>query len=166
MLAHRTAASACGSYCRGSRCCQWEQSAAHLHGKHPLNNLMNHTIQQTIFLSLQVVTGSSSTVCPWFGIPSQTTTNYSHVCSNVYSRLSQNTHKLTTHEVVQLDVGKGFDFCFTLKLGSVTEKHGLQEKSSAQFIAMAEIHLLIDLRFQRTVQEPSVLTCMLSASLS
>lgn len=37
---------------------------------------------------------------------------------------------LTTHEVVQLDVGKGFD-CFSgVKLGSITEKHRLQGQKS------------------------------------
>lgn len=39
-----------------------------------------------------------------------------------------NTHKLTAHKIVKLDVGKGFDFCFVLELGSITDKHGLQEK--------------------------------------
>lgn len=38
------------------------------------------------------------------------------------------TQKLTTHEIVQLDVGEGFDFCFVMKLGSVAEKHGLQDE--------------------------------------
>lgn len=36
--------------------------------------------------------------------------------------------KLTTHEVVQLDVGEGFDFCLGLKLGSVTDEHRLRRK--------------------------------------
>lgn len=38
------------------------------------------------------------------------------------------TQKLTTHEIVQLDVGEGFDFRFVMKLWSITEKHGLQEE--------------------------------------
>ena len=39
-----------------------------------------------------------------------------------------NTHKLTAHKIVKLDVGKRFNFCFVPELGSITDKHGLQEK--------------------------------------
>ena len=39
---------------------------------------------------------------------------------------------LTTHEIVQLDVGERFDFCLILKLWSITDKHGLQEKEEGR----------------------------------
>lgn len=33
--------------------------------------------------------------------------------------------RLTTHEVVQLDVGEGFDLCLRPELRSIAQKHGL-----------------------------------------
>lgn len=65
----------------------------------------------------------------------QTTTNQSDVYLDAYydnSNNSRNTHKLTTHHIVQLDGRKGFDFCFIQKLGPITEKHGLQEKGKSE----------------------------------
>lgn len=78
-----------GSYCRESRCCQWEKSPASLRG--------TTTVEFSRYTDVVTVNGDV-------------------------------TQKLTTHEIVQLDVGEGFDFRFVMKLWSITEKHGLQEE--------------------------------------